>query len=160
MLNIRPYRDSDLEACRNILNQIIQQGDAFVYDTPFRVEQMMAYIASYSSAFAAETDGRIVGAYVMRANQPGRGAHVANATYMVAADARGKGVGRALAEHSLEEAKRQGFSAMQFNAVVAINEAAVELWERLGFAIVGTIPHAFRLASGGLADLHVMHRRL
>ena len=160
MLRIRPYRDADAEACRTIFNGIVEQGDAFVYETPFSIAPMRAYIASYSSAFVAEIDGRIVGAYVMRANQPGRGAHVANATYMVATEARGKGVGQALAEHSLQEAKQEGFSAMQFNAVVATNASAVALWQRLGFAIVGTIPQAFRLASGELADLHVMYRRL
>jgi L-amino acid N-acyltransferase YncA len=160
MLNIRPYRDADAEACRTVFNQIVEQGDAFVYETPLSVEQMGAYIASYSSAFVAELDGRIVGAYVMRANQPGRGAHVANATYMVAADARGHGVGHALAEHSLQEARRLGFAAMQFNAVVATNRSAVALWERLGFAIVGTIPKAFRLTNGELADLQVMYRQL
>ena len=96
----------------------------------------------------------------MRANQPGRGAHVANATYMVATEARGKGVGQALAEHSLQEAKQQGFSAMQFNAVAESNTPAVELYERVGFTIVGRVPSAFRHPEKGDVALLVMHRSL
>jgi ribosomal protein S18 acetylase RimI-like enzyme len=49
---------------------------------------------------------------------------------------------------------------MQFNAVVSTNVRAVALWQRLGFAIVGTVPRAFRHRELGHVDLHVMHRFL
>jgi ribosomal protein S18 acetylase RimI-like enzyme len=65
-----------------------------------------------------------------------------------------------LGEHSLANAKKKGFQAMQFNAVVSTNTRAVELWKRLGFTIIGTVPKGFRHQALGLVDLYVMHRFL
>jgi ribosomal protein S18 acetylase RimI-like enzyme len=96
----------------------------------------------------------------MKANQPGQGSHVANCGYMVDRLASGQGVGEALCRHSLEEAKRLGFTAMQFNFVVSTNTRAVALWQRCGFAIVGTVPRAFRHPALGLIDAHIMYRSL
>ncbi|MBX3399773.1 MAG: GNAT family N-acetyltransferase [Gemmataceae bacterium] len=111
-------------------------------------------------SFLTEHDGQILGAYVVKPNQPGLGAHVANAAYTVAPTARRLGIGRALGEHSLREAKRRGYRAMQFNAVVATNEPAVRLWTGLGFQIVGTLPGAFHHRRLGFVDLLVMFRSL
>jgi ribosomal protein S18 acetylase RimI-like enzyme len=96
----------------------------------------------------------------MVANRTGLGDHVANASFMVAPEAHGRGIGRLLGEHCLDEARRRGFAAMQFNFVVSTNAAAVALWKKLGFAIVGTLPRAFRHARLGLVDAYVMHRDL
>jgi ribosomal protein S18 acetylase RimI-like enzyme len=103
---------------------------------------------------------RIVGTYILKANQPGSGSHVANAAFMVAPDARGLGVGRKMAEHCLSEARRLGFRAMQFNFVVSTNTSAIHLWEHLGFKIVGTLPGAFRHPRAGYVDVYVMFRSL
>ena len=89
-----------------------------------------------------------------------RGSHVANAAFMVDPQLSGKGVGRAMGVHCLREAKRAGFRAMQFNIVVSTNEAAVALWKKLGFSIVGTLPEVFRHESLGFVDAYVMHRFL
>jgi ribosomal protein S18 acetylase RimI-like enzyme len=110
--------------------------------------------------FVASLDGRIAGTYILKPNQPGLGSHVANAGYMVGSDFAGRGVGRAMCEHSLEEARRRGFLAMQFNMVISTNEAAVALWKKLGFNIVGTLPRVFRHKRLGLVDAFVMHRFL
>ena len=158
MIEIRQYQDSDLEPLLMIMNEIAAQGDAFVYDCPFTPEQLQDYIRSYAAAFVAVRDGRTLGAYVLKPNRPGRGSHVANASYMIATAARGYGIGKLLGEHSLSEAKRLGFAAIQFNAVVSTNASAVALWRRLGFNVVGTVPQAFRHADGRLVDLHIMHR--
>jgi L-amino acid N-acyltransferase YncA len=159
-ITIRSYQDSDLKALLTIMNEIIERGDAFVYDIPFTVERMAEYLATHTTAFVAVLEERVVGGYVLRANQPGRGSHVANASYLVAADARGRGIGKMIGEHSLAEAKRLGFSAIQFNAVVSTNTNAIALWQRLGFKIIGTVPQAFRHEDGERTDLHVMHRLL
>src|SRR5207247_10891561 len=98
----------------------------------------------------------VVGTYILRANQAGPGAHVANAAYMVARDTRGSGVGRKMAEHSLSEARRLGFRAMQFNFVVSTNASAIHLWQQLGFKIVGTLPGAFCHPEKGYVDVYVM----
>ena len=107
------------------------------------------------------SDGAILGTYCVKANQPGFGAHVANAAFMVATSAQGQGVGRALAQHALAWARGAGFTAMQFNYVVSTNTAAVALWKDLGFSIAGTLPEAFEHRKlGRRVDVFIMHRFL
>jgi ribosomal protein S18 acetylase RimI-like enzyme len=110
--------------------------------------------------FVAEDAGTIVGTYYLRANNRGGGAHVANCGYVVAPDAFGRGVARAMCTHSLDQARTRKFTAMQFNFVIASNERAVRLWESLGFAIAGTLPEAFQQPRLGVVDAYVMVRRL
>jgi L-amino acid N-acyltransferase YncA len=160
MIVIREYRDADLEPLQAIMNQVIARGDAFVYDRPLDADAMRRWIAMYAHAFVAEHAGCVVGGYFLRPNFPGRGSHVCNAAYMVDETARGLGVGRAMGEHSLVTAKSLGYTAMQFNAVVSTNVTAVALWRHLGFAVIGTVPQAFRDRVGRLVDLHIMHRFL
>src|SRR5262249_17407426 len=57
-------------------------------------------------------------------------------------------------------ARRLGFRAMQFNFVVSTNQPAIRLWQQLGFAIIGTVPGAFRRSQHGLVDTYVMFRTL
>lgn len=102
----------------------------------------------------------ILGTYILRPNQSGGGSHVANAGFMVSASARGQGLGRAMAEHCLSEARRLGFRAMQFNYVISTNTAAIRLWQDFGFEIVGTLPDAFRHPEKGYVDVYVMYRSL
>jgi ribosomal protein S18 acetylase RimI-like enzyme len=102
----------------------------------------------------------VVGTYILTANQPGSGSHVANAAFMVAPTARGQGIGRAMGEHCLSEARRLGFRAMLFNFVVSTNEGAIRLWKQLGFKIVGTLPGAFRHPQKGYVDVYVWFRSL
>ena len=101
-----------------------------------------------------------MGSYALRPNQAGSGAHVANAGFIVAEDARGQGVGRALGEHCLKEARRLGFRAMQFNFVISTNTSAVKLWQDLGMKIAGILPGAFRYPERGYVDVYVMYRHL
>jgi ribosomal protein S18 acetylase RimI-like enzyme len=110
--------------------------------------------------FVADDAGTVVGTYYLRANQMGGGAHVANCGYITRAQATGRGIARALGVHSLERAAAKGFAAMQFNFVVSTNQRAVALWQRLGFAIVGTLPGAFVHPTHGPVDAHVMYRSL
>ena len=116
--------------------------------------------ASGNEVFVAEDGGRIVGTYYLRANNRGGGSHVANCGYIVAANASRRGVARAMCVHSLERARRRGFTAMQFNFVISSNERAVRLWQDCGFAIVGTLPGAFAHPIRGLVDAYVMYRSL
>ncbi|QEL14343.1 GNAT family N-acetyltransferase [Limnoglobus roseus] len=160
MIEIRPIQDADYAPLLAIINEVIERGDAFYFDVPFTPDGLRDYVRSFTAAFVAVLEGRVVGGYVLRPNHPGRGSHVANGTYMVDANTRGHGVGKLLGEHSLAEAKRLGFSAMQFNAVVSTNTGAVELWRKLGFAIIGTVPQGFRHADGRFVNLHILHRDL
>jgi ribosomal protein S18 acetylase RimI-like enzyme len=110
--------------------------------------------------FVADDNGTVVGTYYLRANNRGGGAHVANCGYVVAPDAFGRGVARAMGTHSLDEARARGFSAMQFNFVIASNERAVRLWQSLGFAIAGRLPGVFDHPRLGQVDAYVMLRSL
>jgi GNAT superfamily N-acetyltransferase len=96
----------------------------------------------------------------MGANRPGRGAHIATASFMVDPSAQGRGVGRALGEDMVRWARRQGFRGIQFNAVVETNTGAIHLWQSLGFSIMTTIPEAFDHRHYGKVGLHVMYQRL
>ncbi|WP_206320602.1 GNAT family N-acetyltransferase [Streptomyces zingiberis] len=104
--------------------------------------------------------GTVLGTAKLHPNQMGGGAHVANASFMVAPGAAGRGVGRALGHHVLDQARQDGYRAMQFNAVVESNTRAVALWRSLGFEILATVPEGFHHPVKGYVGLHVMHRRL
>ena len=161
MISIRKAQESDFDAIWHIFRQVVQQGTTYTYDPEATREQAHSiWMSEHVTTYVACLDDEVVGTYILKPNQPCLGAHVANAGYMVKAGGQGKGIGRAMCEHSLEEARRAGFLAMQFNMVVSTNESAVALWQKLGFAIVGTIPKAFRHREFGLVDAYVMHRFL
>ncbi len=158
---IRAASESDFEAIWPILREALRGGDTFLLDPDAGPEEARRiWIGPGARVYVAEVDGRVVGSYYLKPNQPGLGVHVANAGYVVARAESGRGIGAAMGEHSLREARALGFEAMQFNAVVSTNARALALWERLGLRIVGTIPGAFRHRALGPVDLHVMHRLL
>jgi len=160
-LTVRAATDNDRDAIWKIFQATTAPGDSFVYDPNTSREEAFGYwFAAGTNTFVAERDGKVIGSYILRKNRPGLGDHVANAGFMVDPNARGLGVGRAMGEHCLDEARRQGYRAMQFNFVVSTNESAVRLWQQLGFEIVGTLPGAFRHAQKGFVDAYVMFRSL
>ena len=159
-VNIRPIQPADFEAVWQIFHEVVAKADtyAFAPDTT-RDEALRLWVDVPQVTFVAELDGQVVGTYFLKPNQPALGSHVCNAGYMVARWARGKGVGESLCAHSMEEARRLGFRAMQFNFVVATNPA-VRLWTRMGFATIGRLPEAFRASDGLYVDALVMYRQL
>jgi L-amino acid N-acyltransferase YncA len=159
---IRPATQADEEAIWSIFHAVVAPGDTYVFDPQTPREEALAYWFSPGTyTYVAESDdGRVVGSYILRPNQPALGSHVANAAFMVSPTARGSGVGRRMGEHCLAEARRRGFRAMQFNFVVSTNEAAVRLWQQLGFHIVGTLPGVFRHSRLGFVDAYVMFKAL
>lgn len=159
-MTIRPVSDVDHEAVWQIFREVVAPGDTYAYapDTP-RDEALRLWIEAPEATFVADDGGRVLGTYYLKPNQPALGSHVCNAGYMVAAAARGRGLGRALCEHSLAEARRLGYHAMQYNLVVATNPA-VRLWERMGFRTVGRLPDAFRPPGRGYVDALVLYRLL
>jgi L-amino acid N-acyltransferase YncA len=160
-LTIREANDGDRDAIWEIFRATVAPGDVFVYDPKTPREEAEAYwFAKGTRSYVAEQEGKIIGSYILRSNRPGLGDHVANAGFMVAPVARGLGVGRAMGEHALDEARRLGYRAMQFNFVISTNESAVHLWQQLGFRIVGTLPGAFRHSRKGFVDAYVMYRSL
>ena len=106
-----------------------------------------------SRTAVAEEDGRIVGLYILHPNNVGRCGHIANASYGVAASARGKGVGEKLVLDSLAAGRDLGFRILQFNAVVKTNERAISLYTKLGFTPLGVIPGGFYMKDGYFEDI-------
>ena len=158
---IRAATAGDNEAIWKILEPVIRAGDTYTLPAEMNREDALAYWGSPGhEVFVAEECGEILGTYYLRANQKGGGAHVANCGYMTAPWASGRGVARAMCQHSLERAKERGFRAMQFNFVVSSNERAVRLWQSMGFDIVGRLPEAFLHPTLGAVDALVMYRRL
>jgi L-amino acid N-acyltransferase YncA len=161
-MQIREYVDSDWPSIWPIFQEVVTAGDTYAYDPDWSSEHARAVWveAPPGHTVVACDESRVLGTAKMGPNRPGPGAHVATASFIVAADARGKGVGRALGEYALSWAKAHGYAAMQFNAVVESNHAAVRLWKALGFRIVGTVPEAFAHPTLGRVGLHIMHRYL
>ena len=160
-MTIRPARATDADAIWSIIGPTIRAGETYALPADMSREDALAYWQGADrETFVAETEGRIVGTYYIRANQAGGGAHVCNCGYMTAADSAGKGVAREMCAHSLDHARRKGFRAMQFNFVVSTNERAVRLWQSLGFVIVGRLPHAFAHPTLGYVDALVLFQPL
>ena len=161
-MKIRQATDTDRDAVLNIFHEVVAAGDTYALDPNISREDALAYwFAQGTHTFVAEEPAiGIAGTYILRPNQSGGGSHVANAGFMVSASARGRGIGRAMAEHCLSEALRLGFRAMQFNYVISTNTGAIRLWQDLGFEIVGTLPDAFCHPRRGYVDVHVMYRSL
>lgn len=156
---IRPATDADWDEIWPFWRQIVEEGETYAYPLGATSEQARGWWMEPPPGLTVvlEEDGRVVGSAKMGPNRPGRGSHVGTASFMVAPEARGAGVGRRLAEHVVRWHRDQGYAAIQFNAVVETNEAAVALWRSLGFVLIGTVPKAFDSRSRGRVGLHVMH---
>ena len=160
-MDIRRATEPDFAAMWPIFRAVVATETTYVFAPDSSQEDAFAYwFGPGVTSYVAEAEGRIVAMYKLVANQRDLGSHVANASFMVDPLHGGRGVGKALGLHCLREARRAGFLAMQFNFVVSTNEAAVALWRRLGFTIVGTLPKVFRHRERGYVDAYVMHRFL
>lgn len=159
---IRPIVDADWEQIWPFFAAIVAEGETYAYPPELTSEQARGLWCGLPPGLTVvSADGDQVGGTAkVGPNRPGRGAHVGTASFMVDSAVRGRGVGRALAEWAIQWHRDQGYRAIQFNAVVETNTAAVALWRDLGFVIIGTVPKAFDSASHGLVGLHVMHREL
>lgn len=161
MLEIGKATIADKEEVWKIIKEVISTGDTYTFAPDSPKEKMLEFwFGADKETYVATLDSKILGTFFLKANQPDLGSHIANAGYMVSPEAKGKGIGRKMAEFSLGEAKRLGFKAMQFNFVVKSNEIAVKLWRKLGFEIIGEIPQAFRHQEKGLVNALIMYREL
>jgi len=159
---IRAARDEDWPQIHPFFSSIVAAGQSYAFPEGLALEQARPWWMEQppGRTVVAVEGGTVLGSAKAGPNRPGRGAHVATASFMVDPEHAGAGVGRALGEHVVAWAREAGYRSMQFNAVVETNEAAVHLWRSLGFAVVGTVPEAFDHPQHGLVGLHVMHLRL
>lgn len=160
---IRDAEPADLAAIGRFFRVIVAAGETYAYpedlDDQGIADLWMAGPPN-RCVVAMSDDGTVLGSATMGPNRPGRGSHVATASFMVDPAAQGRGIGRALGNEALRWAREQGFAAMQFNAVVETNVAAVSLWRSLGFDILATVPAAFDHPRRGRVGLHLMYRPL
>jgi L-amino acid N-acyltransferase YncA len=158
---IRKADSDDYDAIWDIFEAVIQDGDTYVFspDTP-KSDLIKHWLMPHMNTYVAEIDGDILGTYILKPNQIDLGSHVANGSYMVHPNAHRKGVGLAMAHHSLSQAKTLGFLALQFNFVVGTNKAAMGLWKKLGFALIGTVPEAFKHSQLGYVDALILYKKL
>jgi GNAT superfamily N-acetyltransferase len=155
---IRAATDEDWPRIWPFFDATVRAGETYAYPLDLTPEAGRELWMAYppSATVVLEHDGELLGSARMGPNRPGPGAHIGTASFMVAPQARGRGVGRALGEYVVQWHRDRGFRGIQFNAVVETNTAAVRLWRSLGFEIVGTVPGAFRSPTHGYVGLHVM----
>ncbi|MGW1197780.1 N-acetyltransferase family protein [Streptomyces sp. NPDC002536] len=162
-ISIRDARDDDWAAIWPFFRTITAAGETYTY--PRDIDSGTARAiwmpgAPGHTVVAVAEDGTVLGSAKAGPNHMGPASHIATASFMVAPEAAGRGVGRALGEYVLARAKEEGYRAMQFNAVVQSNVRAVALWRSLGFEVIGTLPEGYRLPDGSYTGLHIMHRVL
>lgn len=158
---IQPYSEQDYEQLYGIFREVVDTGVQFPYESSSREEFDLRFFAERSQIWVYKTDQEgVLGGFYLKANYPGRSAHIANAAYMIRSTHRGQGLGKRMCQASLDLAKEQGFRAMQYNMVLSQNTLAVNLYKKLGFSIVGTIPEAVRNPDGTFQDGCVMYKKL
>jgi len=162
-ITIREATRADFDDIYALFQHILKEGSTYSYSAEeMTAERSLQYWMEATGTIAsiAEDNGVFAGCSALRPNRTGRAHHVANASFIVHPDHRGKGVGAALGEYTLALARKKGYTNMQFNFVVSANEVAVKLWKSLGFVIAGTLPKGFNHATKGLVDVYIMHRPL
>jgi L-amino acid N-acyltransferase YncA len=161
-ITIRPGTRADDDGLWKVLEPTLRAGETYPQPRDISRADALKYWwkPEHTIVVAEDEAGRIVGTYYLKANSTGPAAHVANAGYMTLPEAEGHGVGRKLCMHSLDEARRQGYRAMQFNLVVDTNARAKHLWQSCGFEIVGRLPGAFEHPTRGYVDALIMFQAL
>lgn len=159
---IREYRTADAEAAADIWNQVVDDGIAFPQEEGLTADEADEFFRqqSYTGVAEDQDSGRIVGLYILHPNNVGRAGHICNASYAVRKDIRGEHIGGKLVKDSLEKGHEKGFRILQFNAVVASNTGAIELYEYLGFQRIGTVPGGFRMIDGTYEDIILFYHLL
>ncbi|MFO7895854.1 MAG: GNAT family N-acetyltransferase [Candidatus Cloacimonadales bacterium] len=152
---------TDYDKIWDIFQQIISTGDTYVFAPDTAKACLQQYwFADYMQTFVAIENDEILGTYIIKPNQIDLGNHIANCSYMVAPSHQRRGIGKLLCQHSLNFAREAGYSAIQFNIVVSTNIAAIKLWQKFGFEIIGITPQAFRHQELGLVDTYIMFKDL
>lgn len=158
---IRHAALADHDAIWSILGPVFRAGDTYSIDPDTsRADALGYWCGPTHQTFVAEDAGRVLGTYYLRRNQGGGGAHVCNCGYVTAPEAQGRGMARAMMEHSFDAARAAGFTAMQYNFVVETNTRAIATWQRAGFETVGRLPGAFIHPTQGPVDALVLYKRL
>lgn len=160
-MQIREAVSEDWKSIWPIFQEVVLAGETYAYEIDTSFEQAkVIWLEVPRKTYVCVEDGKVLGTYYLKTNQTGPGKHVCNCGYMVASEARGKGIATVMCEHSQKTALDFGYKAMQFNFVASSNEGAVHLWNKLGFQTVGSLPKAFKHPMQGYIDALVMYKWL
>ncbi len=159
-IELRPIEKADLPQAAAVWNEVVTAGDSFPGDQILREAEAWEMFGAQTQTVCAVKGSEVVGVYILHPNNIGRCAHIANASYAVKAGLRGQGIGRLLVEDCLARAKENGFRGLQFNAVVASNTAAIALYLKLGFKVLGTVTGGYRDKDGHYRDTLIFLKAL
>lgn len=137
---VRPYRPTDLEACRALWVELTQHHRQ-IYQDPFiggddpgrHFDRHLAQVGE-ERIWVAECAGAVVGLVGLIL----RGSEAEIEPVMVAAQWHGRGIGRMLLERVEEEARRLGVRFLTVAPVVR-NVEAISLFHRYGFRLLGSV---------------------
>lgn len=155
MIIVKPYETKNVKAAVGIWNEVVRAGIAFPQEEELDeiTGDEFFKAQSFTGLAVDEASGEILALYILHPNNVGRCSHISNASYAVRADLRGRHIGEIIVKHCIEKARELGFRILQFNAVVASNIHARNLYKRLGFIELGKIPGGFRMKNGTFEDI-------
>ncbi len=155
MIIIESYEIKNIKPAIEIWNEIVRAGVAFPQEDELtEITGDEFFKAQSFTGLAVDSDsGEVLALYILHPNNVGRCSHISNASYAVRADLRGRHIGEIIVKHCIEKARELGFRILQFNAVVATNIHARNLYRRLGFTELGIIPGGFRMKDGSFEDI-------
>lgn len=161
-IEMRRITSENVHEAVMIWNKVVEDGVAFPQTEPLDDDTGAEFFASQDyTAVAFDTDtAEVVGMYILHPNNVGRCGHICNASYAVRSDMRGKHIGELLVTDCLKKAKELGYKILQFNAVVATNTSALELYKKLGFVQLGVIPGGFLMKDGHYEDIIVHYHTM
>jgi len=160
-MQISEVTKNDFELFWPVFKKVVIEQETYAFDAEIDFESAYnLWCLSPEKTYVIKENGLILGSYYLKANAAGPSSHISNCGYMVSAESRGKGIARKLCLHSQRIAIELGYSAMQFNSVVSSNEIAINLWKKLGYNIIGTIPKAYKHKKLGFIDSYIMHKQL
>ena len=157
---IEPCSDADQKGLYKIYHEVISAGTNYPHDDESPEGFQNCVFAKGAYVYVCKSKGEVIGGFNLKPNFPGRGKHIANAVYMLQKSVRGKGIGKLLVEASLAVAKEIGYKGIQFNLVLSQNQPAVNLYKKVGFEILGTIPNAIRNNNGSYQSGYIMYKSL
>lgn len=158
----RPATGADWPLIWPFWHRIVAAADTYCYDPAMGSDdgRLLWFGTPPDQVWLVAAGETVLGSYRLGPNKAGPGAHIGSASYMVDDVARGRGVGRAMVLHSLDQARAAGYRGIQFNAVAASNEYAVRLYLELGFTVIGTVPGGFAHPRLGFVDLLILFHEL
>jgi ribosomal protein S18 acetylase RimI-like enzyme len=165
-VEVAPARVEDAPALAALHRAVLSEADWFItlpHEHFGGVDQKIRQIRDFSRAgnsvfLVARVDGRVVGYATVHGGSLTRMRHAGKLEVMVAADARGQGVGEALVRGCVAWAEAHPEIVKLGLSVFATNDRAVTLYRKLGFIVEGRREREYRMEDGSWRDDLLMYR--